>query len=286
MTNRPRLDGQMAFVTGGGGGIGRAIALSLASAGADVAVFDIDAGRAEEAAARIRERGSRALAIAGDAMDSEALRNAIESVDRAFGRLDVFVNNAGGVSGRPFLEQSERSWRRHIDLNLVSMMAATHSAAPIMIRGGRGGAIINVASIEATRAAPNFAVYAACKAGMLSFTKSMALELSEHGIRINCMAPDHTVSPGTMGNRAGLVDPATWRQRSDEEIDAMNRVIPLLREGVDDECGDVCLFLASDMARYVTGILLPVDGGTWASSGWVRDRSGRWTLNEGLSFGQ
>ena len=191
----------------------------------------------------------------------------------------------GGVSGRPFLEQSERSWRRHIDINLVSMLAATHAAAPIIIRGGRGGAILNVASIEAERAAPNFAVYAACKAWMVSFTKSMAIELSGHGIRVNCISPDHTVTPGNQGNRAGPVDPASWRTHSPEEIDAMNRLIPLGREGVDSECGDAAIFLFSSQSSYVTGVVLPVDGGTAAAGGWVRGRNGKWTLNEDLAFG-
>jgi NAD(P)-dependent dehydrogenase (short-subunit alcohol dehydrogenase family) len=218
-------------------------------------------------------------------MDSDALRAAVAATDAEFGRLDILVNNAGGVSARPFLDQSERSWRRHIDINLVSMLAATHAAAPIMIREGKGGSIINIASIEAKRAAPNFAVYAACKAGMVSFTQSMALELSEHRIRVNCIAPDHTVTPGNQGNRAGPVDSATWRKHTDEEHDAMNRLIPLLREGVDMECGDAAIFLCSSMADYVTGIVLPVDGGTSAAAGWVRGRNGNWTLNEGLNFG-
>lgn len=285
MTERWRLDGQVAFVTGGGGGIGRAIALRLAEAGADIALFEVVPERAEEVAARVRELGRRTLALPGDAMDAEAIRAAIARTDAEFGRIDILVNNAGGVSARPFLEQGERSWRRHIDLNLVSMLAATHAAAPVMIRGGRGGAILNVASIEAERAAPNFAVYAACKAGMVSFTRSMAVELSGHGIRVNCIAPDHTVTPGTMGNRAGPVDPASWRSRDPAEVDAMNRLIPLGREGVDGECGDAAVFLCSAMASYVTGVTLPVDGGTWAAGGWVRGRDGRWTLNEGLSFG-
>ncbi len=285
MTERWRLDGQVAFVTGGGGGIGRAIALRLAEAGADVAVFEIVPERADEVATRARELGRRALALPGDALDAEAIRAAIARTDAEFGRIDILVNNAGGVSARPFLEQGERSWRRHIDLNLVSMLAATHAAAPVIIRGGRGGAILNVASIEAERAAPNFAVYAACKAGMVSFTRSMAVELSGHGIRVNCIAPDHTITPGTMGNRAGPVDPASWRERSEDELDAMNRLIPLGREGVDSECGDAAVFLCSAMASYVTGVTLPVDGGTWAAGGWVRGRNGRWTLNEGLSFG-
>jgi NAD(P)-dependent dehydrogenase (short-subunit alcohol dehydrogenase family) len=285
MTDRARLDGQAAFVTGGGGGIGRAIALRLAEAGADVAIFDIFPERAEEAAERVREQGRQALPIAGDVMDSDALRAAVDAAAAEFGRLDILINNAGGVSARPFLEQSERSMRKHIDINLMSMLIATQAAAKHMVDGGRGGAIVNVASIEASRAAPNFAVYAACKAGMLSFTKSMAVELSGHGIRVNCLAPDHTITPGNQGNRAGPVDPATWKRRSDDDIDAMNRLIPLGREGVDTECGDAAVFLASAMSAYVTGILLPVDGGTWASSGWVRGRDRRWTLNEGLAFG-
>ncbi len=285
MTDRARLDGQAAFVTGGGGGIGRAIALRLAEAGADVAIFDIFPERAEEAAERVREHGRQALPIAGDVMDSDALRAGVDAAAAEFGRLDILINNAGGVSARPFLEQSERSMRKHIDINLMSMLIATQAAAKHMVDGGRGGAIVNVASIEASRAAPNFAVYAACKAGMLSFTKSMAVELSGHGIRVNCIAPDHTITPGNQGNRAGPVDPATWKRRSDDDIDAMNRLIPLGREGVDTECGDAAVFLASAMSTYVTGILLPVDGGTWASSGWVRGRDRRWTLNEGLAFG-
>lgn len=285
MTDRIRLDGQTAFVTGGGGGIGRAIAIRLAEAGADVAIFDIIAERAEEAAEQVRGSGQRALPIVGDVMDAGALKAGIAEAAGTFGRLDILVNNAGGVAARPFLDQSERSMRKHIDINLMSMLIATQAAAKHMVDAGCGGSIINVASIEAVRAAPNFAVYAACKAGMLSFTKSTALELSAHNIRVNCIAPDHTITPGNQGNRAGPVDPATWVQRSAEQVDAMNRLIPLGREGIDLECGDAAVFLASAMSSYITGTFLPVDGGTWASSGWVRGRDGKWTLNEGLSFG-
>ena len=279
------LDGQVAVVTGGGGGIGRGIALALAAAGAHVTVGDIVPERCEETAGAITALGRDALPYPVDVMDSDQVRAMVAATDERFGRLDILVNNAGGVSGRPFLEQSERSWRRHIEINLVSMLAATSAAVPIMIRGGRGGSIINVTSIEGSRAAPNFAVYAACKAGMISFTRTMALELSQHGIRSNAIAPDHTITPGNMGNRSGPVDESAWIQRSPETIDAMNRIIPLLREGDAEECGDAAVFLASRMSSYVTGTVLPVDGGTWASSGWVRGRDGKWTLNEGLSFG-
>jgi NAD(P)-dependent dehydrogenase (short-subunit alcohol dehydrogenase family) len=285
MPDKLSLAGQAAIVTGGGGGIGRAIALALAQAGADVAVADIIAERAAETADRIREHGRQARALTVDAMQSDEVRDMVAAADSAFGRIDILVNNAGGVSARPFLEQSERSWRRHIDINLVSMLAATAAAAPIMIRGGRGGAILNVASIETSRAAPNFAVYAACKAGMVSFTRSMALELSEHGIRVNAIAPDHTVTPGARGNRTGPVDPATWAVPTPAAQDAMDRLIPLGREGVDSECGDAAVFLCSAMAAYVTGVVLPVDGGTAAACGWVRGQDRRWTLNEGLRFG-
>ena len=175
MTDRIRLDGQAAFVTGGGGGIGRGIAIRLAEAGADVAIFDIVAERAEEAADRVRGAGRQALPITGDVMDAVALGAAITEATETFGRLDILVNNAGGVAARPFLEQSERSMRKHIDINLMSMMIATQAASKYMVEAGCGGSIINVASIEAVRAAPNFAVYAACKAGMLSFTKSTSI---------------------------------------------------------------------------------------------------------------
>jgi len=277
-----QLTDQVAIVTGGGGGIGAGIALKLAEFGADVAVVDIVPERAEDIASKVRALGRRALAIAADCMDTEQVRAFVAHTEQELGRIDILVNNAGGVSGRPFLEQSERSWRRHIDINLVSMLAAIHAAAPVMIKGGRGGAIINVTSIEGQRAAPYFAVYAACKAGMISFTRSMATELSAHGIRVNAIAPDHTVSPGTRGNLHGPVDESTWTPLPPEQQDAMNRLIPLGREGHIDECGNAAVFLASQMSCYVTGTTLNVDGGTSAAMGWVRDRAGRWTLNQDL----
>ncbi|MDO7842247.1 SDR family NAD(P)-dependent oxidoreductase [Sphingomonas immobilis] len=279
------LNGQAALVTGGGGGIGRAIALRLAAAGADVAVADIVPERCEEAAARIREAGRKALAIPTDVMDSEQVRAAVAQTHAAFGRFDILVNNAGGVSRRDFVDQSERSWQRHIDINMTSMLAAIHAAAPLMVAGARGGSIVNVSSIEGTRAAPGFAVYAACKAGMESFTKSMAIELSQHAIRVNAIAPDHTVTPGNRGNRSGPVDPANWKEPGAEAQDAMNRLVPLGREGVDVECGDAAAFLCSPLACYITGVVLPVDGGTAAAAGWHRDPDGAWTLAQGLKFG-
>jgi NAD(P)-dependent dehydrogenase (short-subunit alcohol dehydrogenase family) len=226
----------------------------------------------------VREMGREALAVPTDVSDTSQVRTLIENADSHFGRVDILVNNAGGVSRKPFLEQSERSWRRLIDLNLVSMLAATAAAAPIMIRAKRGGAVINVSSIEASRAAPNYAVYAACKAGMLSFTRTLSLELAEHGIRVNAIAPDYTVTPGVRGNLTGPVNPATWIQPTAKQDDVTARRIPLGRAGIDTECGNVAVFLSSPMSSYITGTVIPVDGGTWASSGWVRDKGGKWSL--------
>jgi NAD(P)-dependent dehydrogenase (short-subunit alcohol dehydrogenase family) len=272
------LTGQVAVITGGGGGIGRAIALAYASVGAHVVIGDIIPERCEETAARVREMGCRALAVPTDVANTNQVGALISAADSHFKRIDILVNNAGGVSRKPFIEQSERSWRRHIDLNLVSMLAATSAVAPIMIREGRGGSIINVSSIEASRAAPGYAVYAACKAGMLNFTRTMALELADHRIRVNAIAPDYVVTPGTSGNHTGPVDPASWIKPTPTQQNVTERRIPLGRAGVDTECGNVAVFLSSDMSSYLTGTVIPVDGGSWASSGWVRDRAGKWSL--------
>ena len=276
------LTDQVAVVTGGGGGIGRAIALSFASVGADVVIGDIVAERCEETAARVRELGRRALAVPTDVIDTAQVLALIERAAAEFGRIDILVNNAGGVSPRPFVEQSERSWRKHIDLNLVSVLAATSASVPIMIKGGRGGSIITLTSIEGSRAAPNYSVYAACKAGLNNFTRTLAVELADHRIRVNAIAPDMTDTPGLRGNRAGPVDPAAWIEFTAEQKDAVARRIPLGRPGIDAECGSAAVFLASKMSSYITGIVLPVDGGTYGSGGRVRSRAGngKWVLIE------
>ena len=272
------LTDQVAVITGGGGGIGRAIALACASVGAHVVIGDIIPERCEETAARAREMGREALAVPTDVTDTNQIRTLIDRADSHFKRIDILVNNAGGVARKPFIEQSERSWRRLIDFNLVSLFAATSAASAVMIRGRRGGSIINISSIEASRAAPNYAVYGACKAGMLNFTRTMSLELADHGIRVNAIAPDYTVTPGVRGNLTGPVNPASWIQPTAEQDNATSRRIPLGRAGVDTECGNVAVFLSSTMSSYITGAIIPVDGGTWASSGWVRDRTGKWSL--------
>jgi NAD(P)-dependent dehydrogenase (short-subunit alcohol dehydrogenase family) len=269
------LTDQVAIVTGGGGGIGMGIALGLAKFGADVAVLDVVPERAERAAEAIRELGRDGLALPADVMDTDQIRSSVDRAREHFGRLTILVNNAGGVRGAKFMEQSERSWRRHIDINLVSMLAATAATVPSMIDAG-GGSIVNVTSIEGFRAAPLYAVYAACKAGMINFTRTLAVELAEHDIRVNAIAPDMTTTPGLRGNRTGPVDPSTW---IDMPAAASAKYIPLGREGVVEECASAAVFLCSSMGGYITGVTMNVDGGTWASSGWTRDGSGGWTLH-------
>jgi NAD(P)-dependent dehydrogenase (short-subunit alcohol dehydrogenase family) len=272
------LSGQVAFVTGGGGGIGRAIALCMADMGADVAIVDNIPERCEETAARIRERGREVLTFADSVMETDKLAAAVAATGERFGRLDILVNNAGGVGRRYFKDLQEKNWRRHIDLNLVSNLAATSAALPIMIEGKRGGSIINVSSIEGSRAAPGYAVYAACKAGINNLTRTLALELAEYDIRVNTIAPDYTETPGTRGNVTGPVDPSKWYRPGPSAQASIRSRIPLGRCGIDEECGMAAVFLASKMASYVTGIVMPVDGGSWASSGWVRDSKDNWIL--------
>lgn len=284
MIERPdvSLAGRVAVITGGGAGIGRAIAIAFAAAGADIVIAESIPERCEEVSERVRELGRQALAPPTDVSETAQVAALIAQAEEKFGRIDILVNNAGGTGRRPFVETSERSWRRVIDLNLVSMLAATSAAVPVMIRGGRGGAVINVSSIEASRAAPRYAVYSACKAAMNNFTRTLAVELSEHGIRVNAIAPDFTDTPGLRGNVTGPVDPVAFPEAGEAQRAAIARRIPLGRGGVDSECANAALFLASSMSSYITGAILPVDGGAWASGGWLRDDGGQWILPPGV----
>jgi NAD(P)-dependent dehydrogenase (short-subunit alcohol dehydrogenase family) len=267
------LTDQVAVITGGANGLGEGVAMSMARFGAHIAIVDIDAERGERVAAAVRALGRQALFVAADATDSTQLVAAIERVHQQFGRIDILMNNVGGVRRVAFVDQSERSWRKHIDLNFVSMLSATQAAAKLMIAGKRGGTILNVASSEALRAAPGFAVYAACKAAMVSFSRSMALELADHGIRVHALAPDMIETPG-LKPYFDAANPA--------EIAARDRYIPLGRLGTTEEFGAVAVFLCSKMSSYLTGLTIPVDAGALASSGWTRSPTdGKWNLYHG-----
>jgi NAD(P)-dependent dehydrogenase (short-subunit alcohol dehydrogenase family) len=256
----------IALITAGANGIGEGSAIALARFGAHIVVADIDVENGERVATTIRDLGRDSLFVATDAMDVDQVQAAVATTAQRFGRLDVLVNNAGGVRPRPFLEQNERNWRRVIDLNFVSMLAATQAAARQMIAGGRGGTIVNVASSESFRAAPHYSVYAACKAGMSEFTKTMALELAEYGIRVNAIAPDAIDTPG-------IRSPA---DTSPETLAARTRHVPMQRFASIHEAGATVAFLASSLSSFVTGTTLPVDGGIVAAGGWVRAKDGGW----------
>jgi NAD(P)-dependent dehydrogenase (short-subunit alcohol dehydrogenase family) len=271
------LTDQVAVVTGGGAGIGQGIALGLANFGADIVIVDVDADRGQATADLVEKAGRRAIAPPTDVTAPEQVDAAVQAAVDAFGRLDILVNNAGGTRGQRFLDQSLRSRIRHVDLNLMSMFHATAAAVPVMIEGGRGGRIINVSSIEGTRAAPGFAVYAACKAGMSSFTRTMAVELGEHAITVNCLMPDWIATPGNHGIIRGPV-PDPLPERPETMRRGLARYVPAGREGDLDDIAAAAVFLASPMGRYVNGIAMPVDGGTWASSGWTRIDGGGWGL--------
>lgn len=271
-----RLDGRIALVTGGAGGIGKGIALGLAAFGADVAIIDIDREGAADTIAAIEAAGRRALFIEQDLLDLDKIEGAVAQASEAIGVVDILVNNVGGTRPKPFVEQQARSRGRQIDLNLGTMFAATQAVTSRLIGAGKPGAIVNIASIEGLRAAPYFAVYSAAKAGMINFSRTLALELGEHGIRINVIAPDIVRTKG-LDSFLPAEEPA--RSEAAALRDAQEqRYIPLGRAGTLDDCAGAAVFLCSDMARYMTGNVLNVDGGTHASSGWTRDRQGKWVL--------
>lgn len=262
------LTDQVAIVTGGGQGIGEGVALTFASFGANVVIADKNAETAESVATNIRAMGREALAIPTDVRELDQVRAMVDRTMDKLGRVDILVNNAGGTRRAPFLDLEPRGWRRHMELNFDGLFGPTDAAVRAMIKGGRGGSIINVSSIEGLRAAPNFSVYAACKAGMINFTRTLSLELAEHNIRVNCIAPDHTDTPGIHG-----ISNAPQAEQKDVYKDS----IPMARQGTMEETAGPFVFLASKLASYVTGVTLSVDGGTWASSGWLRDIDGEWS---------
>jgi len=262
-----RFDGRTAIVTGAGAGIGKAIARALAGYGASVAVLELDADAARRTAEEIAAAGGVARALPTDVRDGEAVERAVGDAAERFGGIDVLVNNVGGVFHAPFLEVSEKGWDALIRINLKSVFHGTRAVAPRMIAAGRGGSIVNVVSIEGVRAAPGYAAYAACKAAVINFTQSMALELAPHGIRVNAIAPDICLTEGLLA------------LLSDDDQLRYPHLVPLGRAATPNDIAGPAVFLASDLAAYVTGVTLHVDGGTHAAGGWYRDPDGSgWVL--------
>jgi NAD(P)-dependent dehydrogenase (short-subunit alcohol dehydrogenase family) len=251
-----RLKDKVAVITGGALGIGRATARLFASEGAAVVLGDIDAVVAEKVAREITENGGKATALAVDVGDGGQVTAFVDNAVAHFGRLDVMVANAGIAHSAPFLEHPEAQWHRVLRVNLTGVFLTCQAAARHMVKQG-GGRIVTIASINAFRGVENLVGYNAAKAGVVELTKTMAVELAQHGITVNAIAP------AQIDTRLTRTLPEDARQRRVDRI-------PLGRFGEPDEVAKAALFLASDDARYVTGHTLAVDGGYLAGGLWSR----------------
>jgi NAD(P)-dependent dehydrogenase (short-subunit alcohol dehydrogenase family) len=251
------LDGRVAIVTGGGSGIGRGIANGLAAFGARVAIWERDPDTARAAADEVG-----GLACPADVREEADVDAALAATVTELGDPTILVNNAGGVFRSPLLETTAKGWDALIRSNLTHLLLCTQRVARAMVAAGAGGSIVNVTSIEGTRAAPGYAAYAAAKAGVVNLTKTAALELAPHGIRVNCLAPDVTMTEGLL---------AVAQPGFEARIEAM---VPMGRAGHVDEMAGAAVFLASDLASYVTGQTIHVDGGTAAAGGWYHHPEG------------
>ena len=245
------LANRVALVTGAQQGIGRAAAIALAKAGADVAINWLDdETAAQETADAVRDAGRRAVLFQANIAGVAASAQLVADVAAQFGRLDVLVNNAGIYPRAPFLDLTEALWDSVHAVNLKGAAFCGQAAARVMIVGGLGGAIINLAS-QAIRGAVNGVHYSASKAGLVGLTRSMALELAPHGIRVNAIAP-------------GLVDTAQPRGGSTEEgLLELAAAIPLRRMGRSDEIADAVVFLASEQSSFMTGEVVQINGGSY-----------------------
>ncbi len=255
------LDGRVALVTGAAQGIGAGAALALAGFGADLAICDRNEDGMRDTAAQVEALGRRCATGLLDVRDTEAVDSWVAELGGTFDHLDVLVNNAGGGFYAAFVDTNLKGQRSLVDENFTSVTNFVRACTPLM---AEGASIINVTSIEASRAAPGFGVYAAMKAAVESLTKTLALELAPRGIRVNVIAPDAIPTPGD----EDLAEASTQGVR-----EAYGAKVPLGWGEIDDCAGPV-VFLASELSRFVTGTVVHVDGGSHAASGWVRRDDG------------
>ena len=244
MTERPQ---KVALVTGAARGIGLAVAKRFLAEGWRVALLDIERDLLDGAVGALSD-SENTLALHCDVSDVAGVRDAVEAVQRRFGRLDALVNNAGTAVFAPVLETSDQDWNRILAVNLTGPFLCTKAAAPLMREHG-GGAIVNSTSISAVRASTLRSAYGTSKAGLAHLTKQLAVELASLGIRVNGVAP-------------GPVETAMAKAVHTPEIRAdYHDAIPLNRYGLEEELAEAVFFLCSDRASYITGQILAVDGG-------------------------
>jgi NAD(P)-dependent dehydrogenase (short-subunit alcohol dehydrogenase family) len=256
--------GKRVAVTGGGVGIGRAIVEAFHAAGAKVLTIEHNADRASA----LRAENPEIIVLDGDVTCESDLKAMARAVDAEFGALDILVNNVGDflVIG-PFETMSDTDIDRVLSTNLGQVMRVTQRLLPALKRSGAGSSVISISSIEAFRGVPNCVAYGAAKAGLTGFTMSLSLELAPLGIRVNCIAPETTDTPQLA---IDYVIPPKNRAN-------MDKWIPLGRFGKPEDCAGAALYLASDLAGWVTGTTLHVDGGALAAAGWTRTPDGQWT---------
>jgi NAD(P)-dependent dehydrogenase (short-subunit alcohol dehydrogenase family) len=257
----PLLADRVAVVTGGGGGIGAATARLFAQHGAQVVIADIDAALARQTADQITESGGSALAVVTDVREAEQVAGLARSVLDRYGRVDVLVNNVGHWLRHPgnFVDTDPQLWDELYRINLHHVFLVSHAFLPAMI-DQRGGAIVNVSSVEGLRGYPEDPVYAAFKAAVIHFTRSLAVQVGRDGVRVNAIGPDVTES---------LQVPYSQWLSVDEQMQ-WPQWVPVGRMGQPEDQARVILFLACDLSAFVTGHTIPTDGGTGAAGGWFR----------------
>ena len=251
-----RFDGRTALVTGGGSGIGREAALLFAARGARVVVADLVAEGGEETANAIRERGGEAVFFRADVTRAGEVHTMIDAAVSSFGGLDCAINSAGTatlVRTRTH-EFSEEEWRRVLDVNLTGVWLCMKEEIARMLEGGRGGAIVNLSSIYGLVAAAGTAAYTASKHAVAGLTKTAALDYAKQRIRVNALSPGYTRTPlveGVISHKPEIEDWFVART-------------PLGRRGIPREIAEAGVWLCSDAAAYLNGVILPVDGGVVA----------------------
>lgn len=247
------FSGKTVIVTGGGGGIGGATCAAFAAAGAHVAVWDRNADTASSVAAAIVDDGGQAIAVPCDITDADTIASALAHTESSLGPVDVLVNNAGWDVFCPFTKTQREDWQQLIAINLLGALNMHHAVLPGMVQRG-GGRIVNVASDAARVGSSGEAVYAACKGGLVAFSKTIAREHARDGITVNVVCPGPTETALFEGFKAGASNP-------DKLVQAFTRAVPMGRIGQPDDLPGAILFFASDAAAYVTGQVLSVSGG-------------------------
>ncbi len=258
------LTDRVALVSGAARGIGAATAVALARFGADVAVFDKDPAQLAEVVGQVGAAGRRCVSAGLDARDDDAVAAFMQRTRDELGAIDVLVNNAGGTFAARFDDTTPKGEHTLVRENFSTVTNCVRHGIPLM---SDGGAIINVTSVEAHHAAPMFGVYAAMKAAVEQLTKTLAVEYGRRGIRVNCVAPDMMPTPGD----------TALAEQSGALMEGLHPT-PLRRKGHPDECASVIVFLASDMASFVTGETILVDGGTVAAGPWKSRLDGSFGL--------